>query len=60
MKAQEGQGDLYNWSLAGSLTYVVSPHTRIRLNTFYTRVVDANEEQSGIMLQFVSGIGKRP
>lgn len=60
MKAQEGQGDLYNWSLAGSLTYVVSPHTRIRLNSFYTRVVDANEKQCGVMLQFVSGIGKRP
>lgn len=51
---------LKNYSLAGSLTYIFSPHTRLRLNTFYTAITDREEYQSGVLLQFVTGIGKRP
>jgi hypothetical protein len=51
---------LYNSSVAGSLTYVFSPHTRLRLNSFYTYIRDANETQYGALIQFVTGLGKRP
>lgn len=49
-----------NYSLAASLTYIFSPHTRLRINSFYTAITDRNEYQSGVLLQFVTGIGKRP
>jgi hypothetical protein len=49
-----------NYSIASSLSYIFSPHTRLRLNAFLTRVEDANETQCGALVQFVTGFGKRP
>lgn len=63
INALYGQGhdlDRYNWSVNGSITKVFSPHTRLRLNGFYTLVREMNEIQSGVLIQFVTGIGKRP
>jgi len=48
-----------NYTSANSLTYVFSPHTRLRINHYYARVVEADERQAGLLLQFVTGIGKR-
>lgn len=42
-----------------SLTYRLSPHTRIRINSYYTYVKEAKEEQYGTFLQLVTGFGKR-
>jgi len=55
------QSNLYhfNYTNANSLTYVLSPHSRIRLNQYYTRTQEANEDQWGVFLQFTTGIGKR-
>lgn len=58
--AQGAGTDRNSWSLAGSVTYVFSPHTRLRLNSYYSRIWDANEKQCGVLLQFATGIGKRP
>lgn len=54
--------DLYhlNNTSATSLTYSFSPHTRIRLNHFYSSIKEADEKRWGLLLQFVTGIGKRP
>jgi hypothetical protein len=60
LSGMDVDNNLYNWSVAGSLTYAFSPHTRLRLNSFYTEVRDANEKQTGVFLQFVTGFGKRP
>lgn len=60
LKSVDDYEYLKNYSLAGSLTYIFSPHTRLRLNTFYTAITDRNEYQNGVLLQFVTGIGKRP
>jgi hypothetical protein len=49
-----------NYTSATSLTYSFSPHTRLRLNGYYTNIMNANEEKWGALLQFVIGIGKRP
>lgn len=43
-----------------SLTYSFSPHTRIRLNYYFSNIIEVYEKRSGILLQFVTGIGKRP
>jgi len=57
---------LFNESLAGSITYVFSPHTRLRMNGFFTNIDDQlhgmamDERQAGVFLQFVTGLGKRP
>ena len=48
-----------NHSIAGSLTYAFTTHTRLRLNTFYTKIQSTGEVQNGVFLQFVTGIGKR-
>jgi len=42
-----------------SLTYIISPHTRVRLNGFYGHNFETEAEKWGITLQFVTGIGKR-
>ncbi len=63
----DGSDDrLFNESLAGSITYVFSPHTRLRMNGFFTNIDDQlhgmamDERQAGVFLQFVTGLGKRP
>ena len=58
--SMENSENMQSWSLAGSVTYVISPHTRLRLNTYSTRIRENNERQKGILLQFVTGLGKRP
>lgn len=45
-------------NLVNSLSYVVSPHTRIRLNHFYN-YGNINNANSGLTFQLVMGIGKR-
>ncbi len=45
-------------SLINSFSYVVSPHTRIRLNHFYN-YGNLKNENWGLTLQLVTGIGKR-
>lgn len=49
----------FSYLTANSLTYVVSPHTRIRLNQFFTARNYGGEQSLGFNLQFVTGIGKR-
>jgi len=49
-----------NYINANSITYSFSPHTRLRLNHYYSAVKEANEKQWGMFLQFVTGFGKRP
>jgi len=49
-----------NYINANSITYSFSPHTRLRLNHYYSEVREANEKQWGMFLQFVTGFGKRP
>ncbi|MGB0424957.1 MAG: hypothetical protein ACPGED_11550, partial [Flavobacteriales bacterium] len=58
--SMENSENMQSWSLAGSVTYVISPHTRLRLNTYSTRIRENNERQKGVLLQFVTGLGKRP
>lgn len=58
--AMEASNHMQSCSLAGSVTYMISPHTRLCLNTYSTRVRENNERQKGILLQFVTGLGKRP
>lgn len=55
------EGDNYHFNLtnAASITYVVSPHTRFRINQYQTRIFEADEVQWGVLFQFVTGIGKR-
>ena len=48
-----------NYTNANSLTYSFSPHTRLRLNHYYSYIRDNNEKQWGVLLQFVTGFGKR-
>ena len=45
---------------ANSITYSFSPHTRLRLNHYFSSVSQSNEKQWGVFLQFVTGFGKRP
>ncbi|WP_027418901.1 hypothetical protein [Crocinitomix catalasitica] len=54
--------DVYhlNMTSATSFTYSFSPHTRLRLNTYYSSIVEFEEKRWGVLLQFVVGIGKRP
>ena len=49
-----------NATSATSLTYIFSPHTRLRLNHYYSVIKEMNERRWGLLLQFVTGIGKRP
>lgn len=53
--------DLYhlNFISNSSITYVLSPHTRFRLNMFYTDVVETKQNQWGVLFQFVTGLGDR-
>lgn len=53
--------DAYHFNLtnAASITYVVSPHTRFRINQYQTRIFEADEVQWGVLFQFVTGLGKR-
>lgn len=53
--------DLYhfNYTNTNSITYVVSPHTRFRVNHYYTKIQENDETQWGVLFQFVTGIGKR-
>ncbi len=51
--------DFLNGTVGNSFTYRVSPHTRIRLNQYYTYV--RNDDATwGVLVQLVTGIGKRP
>ncbi|PCH76923.1 MAG: hypothetical protein COB98_04855 [Flavobacteriaceae bacterium] len=43
-----------------SLTYVFSPHTRLRLNQFMSHKASNDRKKWGVMLQFITGFGKRP
>jgi hypothetical protein len=54
--------DLYhfNCTSANSLTYSFSPHTRLRLNYYFSSIVEMDEKRWGVLLQFVTGFGKRP
>ena len=44
--------------LVNSISYVISPHTRVRLNHFYN-YGNAINKNSGITFQLVTGIGRR-
>ncbi len=48
-----------NLTNANSLSYVFSPNTRIKINGYFSRRPELNENQSGVLFQFVTGIGKR-
>ncbi len=48
-----------NNTSALSLTYTLTPHTRLRLNSYYTYVTEASEVQYGTFLQLATGIGER-
>ena len=43
-----------------SLTYVFSPHTRLRLNQYNSEKAVDGSKKWGVMLQFITGFGKRP
>lgn len=49
-----------NYLSTTSFTYTFSPHTRFRLNHFYASKSAADNGQWGVLLQFVTGFGKRP
>jgi hypothetical protein len=49
-----------NYISATSFTYTFSPHTRLRLNQYFSSKSATDNKQWGIMLQFVTGFGKRP
>ena len=49
----------FNFTHANSITYTISPNTRIRINGHYSKTQERKEKRSGILLQFVTGIGKR-
>ncbi|MFT4602210.1 MAG: hypothetical protein ACI857_002396 [Arenicella sp.] len=49
----------FNFTNANSITYAFSPHTRFRINHFYTKIREMNEVQWGILFQFTTGFGKR-
>lgn len=57
--SQSDQADYLHSTLAASLTYAVSPHTRIRLNNFVQPKLYDGSSNWGISLQFVTGLGKR-
>lgn len=62
LNSQNSMSDGANYlksTLAGSLTYVFSPHTRIRLNQFVVPRDYSGNSNWGISLQFVTGLGKR-
>lgn len=60
LNVQNGEGgNFVNSTLAGSLTYVLSPHTRFRLNSFASPRSYDGSSNYGISLQFVTGLGKR-
>ena len=46
-------------TLSNSLTYVISPHTRLRLNQRITASDYSGNSGYGVYLQFVTGLGKR-
>lgn len=50
----------FNYITATSLTYSFSPHTRLRLNQYYSFSTTNDIQPWGTSLQFVTGIGKRP
>ncbi len=50
----------FNYTSATSFTYSFSPHTRLRVNNYYSSVVELDEKRWGVLLQFVIGVGKRP
>lgn len=47
-----------NGNLVNGLSYVISPHTRVRLNHFYN-YGNLNNDNWGVTFQLVTGIGKR-
>ena len=49
----------FKYLTANSFAWVISPHTRLRLNHYFTLRNYGGEASSGFMLQFVTGIGKR-
>ena len=49
-----------NYLSTTSFTYTFSPHTRFRLNHFYASRSTADKGKWGLLLQFVTGFGKRP
>jgi hypothetical protein len=55
------ENDIYylHSTITNSLTYMVSPHTRIRFNQFYKLITHSNQSNWGVFLQFVTGYGKR-
>lgn len=48
-----------NLTNTNSISYTISPHTRFRLNHYFTRLVQEDENKRGVFLQLVKGIGKR-
>ncbi|MBL4703596.1 MAG: hypothetical protein JKY54_03685, partial [Flavobacteriales bacterium] len=48
-----------NRTFANSFTYSISTHTRLRLNAYNSYIKEVNEKQWGILLQFITGFGKR-
>lgn len=55
---EEGENYLSS-TLAGSLTYALSPNTRIRLNQFVTARDFEGGNNWGVSVQFIVGLGKR-
>ena len=53
-----GTGGKLNGNLSASITYAVTPHTRIRLN-HYCGYSNQGAPDQGIYLQLVTGFGKR-
>lgn len=49
-----------NRNFLGSFGYTFNPHTRLRINVYDTKVLELDEHQWGVLLQFVTGFGKRP
>ena len=49
----------FNSTFNNSITYTISTHTRFRINHYHTNIFEANEKQSGVLFQFVTGIGQR-
>jgi len=48
-----------NTTFANSLTYAFSPHTRLRMNFYRAFTAETDDSQTGVSLQFVTGLGKR-
>ena len=55
----ESENDFLSGNLAGSFTYAITPHTRLRCNLYASYKNGDTGAPRGILLQFVTGIGKR-